>query len=512
MTIVSVDTTDDRPLASSSLLRTKNGATNDQSGTLVHVGDGMYLTAGHVMYQFSNPGVVRSAEDYRLSIRDGLNGAFTITIDQTDFANTFHNLGWGTAGGADVAAAFTPDGNGPKTPMLIFADPNDAQGQISTFGYPNVDGHDGSTMIQVDGTLTANSHRDIPTGNGNMSILVSDIGMQVRSGQSGSGVWLKTDPLGGTKVKDYLVGIVSLDIQYVGDRHATGIEPLSDIYQALGSLIESEGLSARDFARATLVSGQSVGSAATHVTGTVLFEDLIGGVNGDTLDGGGGKDRLYGGLGNDILIDGGDVDNLTGGAGADTFALSLDGRTDVIRDFENGSDVIDVSAWDIRSFEQLTIEAFGSGKVLIRGAREKVIVDDGDQTLLVNAFDAADFVFAADTINAIIGTAAGEKLYGTINDDAIHDLGGVDAMFGRAGADTFVLSLDGEVDFIKDYEDDIDLIDLGEWAGVKFADLSFQDHPSGKVFITNGSETIVVTNSDRSLTSGDLTEGDFVFG
>lgn len=507
---VSVDTTDQRALATSSLERTTDGTTSDQPGTLVHIGDGLYLSAGHVMYQYSNPGSVRSAEDYRLTVQDGLNGAYSVTIDDADFASAFHNLGWGTPGGADISAARSSDTAGPKTPMLIYADPNDAQGQLSTFGYPDVDGYDGSTMIHVGGVLSADAHRDIATGNGDMSVLVSDIGMQVRSGQSGSGVWMTADPDGNGISTDYLIGIVTLDIQYVGGLHATGIEPLGDVYSALGVLIEAADLSLKDFARATLVSGQSLDSAHTEVIGTVLNEDLFGGQNVDTLDGGGGKDRLYGGLGDDILIDGAGVDNMTGGDGADTFRLTADSATDVIRDFENGIDLIDVSALGIVSFDQLTTEVWGTGKVLVRGAREKLIIDDGTQTLNLADIDALDFIFAADTVNTITGTDQGEKLYGTINDDAIHDLGGTDALFGRAGADTFVLSADGARDHVKDYQDGIDLLDISAWTGVTYDVLAFKNLNGGKVQITYGNEQLYVMNSTRDLTMSDLTEADFV--
>ena len=511
MTTVSVDTTDPRALATSSLLRTKNGATNDQSGTLVHVGDGLYLTAGHVMYQYSNPGTVRSAEDYRLTVRDGLTGGYTVTVDGSSFSDTFHNLGWGTPDGADVAAAFTTDGQAPKTPMLIFADPDDAQGDLTTFGYPNVDGYDGSTMIEVSGTLSSGSHQDIPTGNGNMSVMVSDIGMQVRSGQSGSGVWLNADPHGDGRSTEYLIGIVSLDVQYVGGLHATGIEPLGDIYVALGSLIECAGLNAKDFARSVLVSGQTLGSTATDVTGTMLWEDLIGGVNADTLDGAGGKDRLFGGLGDDLLIDGDGVDNLTGGTGADTFRLVHDHATDIIRDFEDGVDQIDISAWEITGIDQLSIEAWGTGKVMVRGAREKLIIDNGTQTFSVDDVDASDFIFAPDAVNTITGTASGEKIFGTINDDAIHDLAGQDALFGRAGADRFVMSEDGDRDFIKDFEDGADQIDLSGWTGATFAGLTLQNVNGGKVLIVFGDEQLFVMDQARSLTTTDLTDADFLF-
>ena len=228
------------------------------------------------------------------------------------------------------------------------------------------------------------------------------------------------------------------------------------------------------------------------------------------MDGGGGKDRLYGGLNDDVLIDGAGVDNMTGGIGADTFQLSADGATDVIRDFEDGIDTIDISALGIVSFDQLTVEVWDNGRVMVRGAGEKLIIDDGMGTLNLGDIDALDFIFAASSVNTITGTDQGEKLYGTANEDAIHDLGGADALFGRAGADTFVLSEDGARDHVKDYEDGIDLLDISAWSGVTFDALAFKNLNGGKVQITYGSEQLFVMNSTRDLTLSDLTEADFV--
>ena len=79
-------------------------------------------------------------------------------------------------------------------------------------------------------------------------------------------------------------------------------------------------------------------------------DTLIGNDAANLLSGGDGNDRIDGGVGNDTLIGGRGADTLTGGAGADIFQyLSLQdsgvglGR-DVITDFEQGSDKIDLSA------------------------------------------------------------------------------------------------------------------------------------------------------------------------
>ena len=88
---------------------------------------------------------------------------------------------------------------------------------------------------------------------------------------------------------------------------------------------------------------------------------LIGGGEADRLFGQTGDDQLFGGFGDDLLsggdaadiLDGGfGRDFLTGGAGADVFAFDDVAETpvgcarDIIRDFEQGVDVIDLSGID----------------------------------------------------------------------------------------------------------------------------------------------------------------------
>lgn len=109
-------------------------------------------------------------------------------------------------------------------------------------------------------------------------------------------------------------------------------------------------------------------------------DKLYGGNNDDDLDGGAGKDKLYGnnghdvlvgykgfdflnggkgndvldgGKGNDLLQGGKGKDVMLGGSGADTFVFKNTSeskfklsKADVIEDFEQGLDVIDLSAID----------------------------------------------------------------------------------------------------------------------------------------------------------------------
>ena len=74
-------------------------------------------------------------------------------------------------------------------------------------------------------------------------------------------------------------------------------------------------------------------------------EDIIrGGDGNDSLFGGKGNDQLFGDAGDDFLSGDQGNDTLTGGLGNDRFVLSTGGGLDIITDFGNGSDFIQVPA------------------------------------------------------------------------------------------------------------------------------------------------------------------------
>jgi len=89
------------------------------------------------------------------------------------------------------------------------------------------------------------------------------------------------------------------------------------------------------------------------VRGSTISELILGndgqdsissGEGNDTLFGGKGNDQLFGDAGDDFLSGNRDIDTLTGGQGSDTFALSTGGGLDIITDFDNTTDYIQVPA------------------------------------------------------------------------------------------------------------------------------------------------------------------------
>ena len=87
--------------------------------------------------------------------------------------------------------------------------------------------------------------------------------------------------------------------------------------------------------------------------------------------------------GNDFLIDGAGSDVMTGGAGRDVFVLTLDGKSDLITDFDILHDTLDLSLWPmLYSSAQLTfVEA--SGGIIIRFRDKEIVVKTASGSSLV---------------------------------------------------------------------------------------------------------------------------------
>ena len=132
-------------------------------------------------------------------------------------------------------------------------------------------------------------------------------------------------------------------------------------------------------------------------------------------------------------------DTITGGAGAgaDTFFFDLNHGNDIVANFTDGKDLIDLSAFStISGFSDLTITshengvtidltAHGGGTVLLRGFD----IDD---------LDASDFLFRANRAESDLdggGTSGNDALWADDDGDRLDGGGGHDILRGGAGDD-----------------------------------------------------------------------------
>jgi Ca2+-binding RTX toxin-like protein len=92
---------------------------------------------------------------------------------------------------------------------------------------------------------------------------------------------------------------------------------------------------------------------------------LFGNGGDDGLRGGAGNDRLFGGAGNDTLNGGRGKDSLVGGDGNDIFVIARKQGPDVIRDYLDGQDKIDLTG--SLTFGSLTLTTKGKDTVISAG-------------------------------------------------------------------------------------------------------------------------------------------------
>ncbi|SMX32278.1 calcium-binding protein [Actibacterium lipolyticum] len=274
----------------------------------------------------------------------------------------------------------------------------------------------------------------------------------------------------------------------------------------------------------------------------VDYEEIPIHDEGDTITGTAEDDYLVG-VGNN---------EFTGGDGADLFVVSYGTSvTDVITqsvitDFEVGKDKIGLIGFDsLVDFDADTVEALDLITQGVDGDDLTIYVDDqlvatltgvaaelgigtevdpGEGLSLLHSFIVSNPSPGVDPgpvePNLIVGTNASETLEGTVGDDIITALGGddylyglagndvldggagLDRMYGGMGEDTFVFATNTGLDFVYDFEDGIDQIQLD---GIDFADVEITAYRTKDVLISAGEDLMIL----RGVNVADITEEDF---
>ncbi|WGF86962.1 calcium-binding protein [Marinivivus vitaminiproducens] len=109
-----------------------------------------------------------------------------------------------------------------------------------------------------------------------------------------------------------------------------------------------------------------------------------------------GDDRLDGGDGDDVLYGDAASASVYGGGslvfGDDVFVLAPGGSDDRIRDFGNGGDKLDVTAWEFTALSDMTITGNGSTRVRVDfDSDNSVTLERSGSSLTISA---DDFIFA----------------------------------------------------------------------------------------------------------------------
>ena len=210
-------------------------------------------------------------------------------------------------------------------------------------------GHaEGDVLVGVE-HLWGSDHNDVLSGNNGANRLYGGKGNDELSGNSGN------DVLEGDLGADRLDGGPGMDM--------------------VSYSLSNEGV--------TVKLGEGIIEGG-HADGDVLvsIEGIEGSRYDDVLEGDNGANRLSGGIGDDTL---------KGNGGADRFIFEHSNRDDVILDFTDGEDKIDLTDIGLSGFNDLILSS-GSDGVTIH------MTTSGGGTILLEGFDiasldASDFIF-----------------------------------------------------------------------------------------------------------------------
>lgn len=128
--------------------------------------------------------------------------------------------------------------------------------------------------------------------------------------------------------------------------------------------------------------------------GTPGADTLTGGAGDDLIFGNGGADRLSGGAGDDLIFALAAGTTMTGGAGADIFHPGPGTATSTIRDFEPGTDRLDLSDWGrLYDPSALTILSRSDGAEIRYGDNVLRIYSADGSAIMPSEWGADDFLF-----------------------------------------------------------------------------------------------------------------------
>jgi Ca2+-binding RTX toxin-like protein len=112
----------------------------------------------------------------------------------------------------------------------------------------------------------------------------------------------------------------------------------------------------------------------------------------------------------------------------------------------------------------------------------------------------------------LFGGRRGDVIDGGAGNDRIDGGGGKDYLTGGDGADIFVFEADGRKDFIMDFQDGMDLIDLSGYYQIgTIDDLFIKTRAWGVLIEVRGEKIKIIAAEGETITAEDFTADDFIF-
>ncbi|MEJ6397121.1 calcium-binding protein [Yoonia sp. 208BN28-4] len=369
----------------------------------------------------------------------------------------------------------------------------------------NVDRDDGSVGVHFDGlaghdTLTGSKGSDTLNGGQGNDFLFGDLDGDFLVGGRGG------DTLSGGDGSDRLYDGAGSDAVYGGAN--------DDYVRVGGGADYFYGGSGKDYisyydstdgVNINLETNEVSGSWASNDTisgfesasGSRTGNDVVHGTSGsNTIKTYGGDDKVYAGFGtdkvelgdgNDYVRVGGGQESFDGGAGTDYISY-YDSSNGIFIDLE--ADTVSGS-WAVND----TIKNFESASGSCTG--DDVILGTSTSNTL-GGFGGDDKLY---------GREGDDKLFGGSGEDRFDGGAGTDLLYGGADADVFHFDRGEDHDIIKDFENNIDEIQLDNFnfaAGQDAFDFAYQVG-ADVVFIFGGGDILTVEGVSIGLLYNDLT-------
>ncbi|MEM9060676.1 MAG: hypothetical protein AAGD13_09460 [Pseudomonadota bacterium] len=295
---------------------------------------------------------------------------------------------------------------------------DDVYGGLGTDAISGGEGNDTLTGGEGNDVLSGGADADLIYGGEDDDFIVGGAGDDTLFGDAGN------DTLLGEAGSDTMDGGAGDDRFFVESATDVVIEAAGGGYD-------------RVFTEASIVLGDHIeaanltGTADLAVTASTTGTWIDGNGGDNTLTGQQGNDRLDGNAGNDTLDGAGGNDILEGGSGADVFALSA--GVDLILDFEDGSDLIDLTGLGL-GVSDLLLNQAGSHVQVQHGLGMLTVLNTslGDVT-------SADFIAPLDPAPPVVtGTAGNDILSQSTGPLEVRGLEGNDLLRVFLGSATLV--------------------------------------------------------------------------
>ena len=291
---------------------------------------------------------------------------------------------------------------GPGTDTAVYRNSNEAVTVNLDYG-TTAGGHAaGDALVDIE-NIVGSVHDDRLTGAGGANRLEGGRGDDRLEGGAGADRLdggTGSDWLYGNDGDDHLVGGTGSDVLYGndGDDHLVGGDH-GDVLDGGAGADRLDGGEGSDWVfyegsdtgitvnlgDGTGQGGHAEGDIITdvgNVKGSAYRDILVGSDSANTLAGMGGDDVLTGGAGND---------HLDGGEGKDIFIFAAGHGDDTIYPFTNDQDLIDLTAFGLSGFDELSAWTDGYNVTIYLSAHggETIQILDFD----IANLDASDFIF-----------------------------------------------------------------------------------------------------------------------